>query len=120
MWIEIAVASVVLCTRWMSPGGANPLTSDLVVAVADRVEIRVEQFLVLDALDESRRRASAARTPPSRGPRPARILDPPGGLCLRLAGPDGALGDHQSTIAAAPEGQEVVALDRELEPDPVA
>jgi hypothetical protein len=27
MWIEIAVVSLRLRTRWMSPGGANPLTS---------------------------------------------------------------------------------------------
>ena len=27
MWIEIAVSSAVLWTRWMSPGGAKPLTS---------------------------------------------------------------------------------------------
>src|SRR5215216_515478 len=27
MWMEIAVVSAVLCTRWMSPGGAKPLTS---------------------------------------------------------------------------------------------
>src|SRR5215207_8661157 len=27
MWIEIAVVSAVLWTRWMSPGGAKPLTS---------------------------------------------------------------------------------------------
>jgi hypothetical protein len=26
-WIEIAVVSLVLRTRWMSPGGAKPLTS---------------------------------------------------------------------------------------------
>jgi hypothetical protein len=27
MWIEISVVSPVLCTRWISPGGAKPLTS---------------------------------------------------------------------------------------------
>ena len=56
MWIEIAVVSLLLCTRWMSPGGANPLTSPTWFSlVADQVQLGVEEVLVLDTLDDAER-----------------------------------------------------------------
>jgi hypothetical protein len=33
MWIEIAIPSPALRTQWISPGGANPLTSPGLFAV---------------------------------------------------------------------------------------
>jgi hypothetical protein len=48
------------------------------------------------------------------------VVHPPGGLGLRLARPGGAPRDDEPAIAPARERQEVLALDQDLEPDPVA
>ena len=54
MWIEIAVVLAVLWTRWMSPGGANPLTTPVWLSLRPiEVEVAVEQLFVLDALDDA-------------------------------------------------------------------
>ena len=46
-----------------------------------------------------------------------KVTHPPGGLGLRLARAGRAAGDDETAVAAAAEGQEVVALDQDLEPD---
>src|SRR4051795_10672748 len=56
MWIEIAVSSAVLCTRWMSPGGAKPLTSPTWLSLRPiRLRSASKRLLVLNALDDGER-----------------------------------------------------------------
>jgi hypothetical protein len=48
---------------------------------------------------------------------PRKVTDPPRRFRLRLAGCGGAARDDKTAVAAALEGQEVFALDQDLETD---
>jgi hypothetical protein len=48
------------------------------------------------------------------------ISDPPAGLRLLLPARGAGTGDDKSAVAAAPEGHEVVTLEQNIQPDPVA
>jgi hypothetical protein len=58
------------------------------------------------------------------GPQPGdlagQVLHPPGRLGHRLAGPGGALGDHQPAVAATGEGEELGVLQQDLQAEGVA